>query len=423
MNVAPRAEVAYDHHRPVVEWDPDVTHAELRRRCPVAFTAAHGGYWVVTSHEHVSAVARDPTAFSSDHDLDGSRVGVEFAGVAIPAQSSYRSKPSEVDPPEHLDYRRLLQPSLAPATVPAWEARARAWTAACIEPHLPTGRIDLVLDVANPVPAMVTLALVGLPAEDWRRFAEPLHTLVYTEPTSAARASLMVTIGELRQALADLVAARRAEPRDDLASAIIAAEVGGAPLGDADAVKVVDGAPMGDADAVNVLFTVVSGGVDTTTALVANALVWLQGHPDVRQRLIDEPSARTGAREEFLRVFSPAPATARTATGPAGVGGQSVRRGERVLLSWTSANRDPAVFVDPDCVDIDRPNNRHLAFGAGPHRCIGAPLARGTFDAILGVVLDLIPDYELDTARAARYERVGAVNGWVSMPATFRPRP
>jgi cytochrome P450 len=217
----------------------------------------------------------------------------------------------------------------------------------------------------------------------------------------------MVTIGELRRALADLVAARRAEPCDDLASAVVAAEV--------------DGAPMGDADAVNVLFTVVSGGVDTTTALVANALVWLHGHPDVRQRLIDEPSARTGAREEFLRVFSPAPATARTSTGPAGVGGQTVRRGDRVLLSWTSANHDPAVFVDPDRVDIDRPNNRHVAFGAGPHRCIGAPLARGTFDAIVGVVLDLIPDYEVGSA--ARYERVGAVNGWVSIPATFRPRP
>jgi len=400
---------AYDHHRPVADWDPDATHAELRARCPVAFTPAHGGYWVVTSHEHVSAVARDPAAFSSDHDLDGSRGGVGFAGVAIPAQSSYRSKPSEVDPPEHLEYRRLLQPSLAPATAPPWEARARAWTAACIEPHLAAGRIDLVLDVANPVPAMVTLALVGLPAEDWRRFAEPLHSLVYTEPTSAARAPLMVTIGELRQALADLVTARRAEPRDDLASTVIAAGVGGR--------------PMSDADAVNVLFTVVSGGVDTTTALVANVLVWLHRHPDVRRRLIEEPSVRTSAREEFLRVFSPAPATARTATRPVEVAGQAVHRGDRVLLSWTSANHDAGVFADADCIDVDRPNNRHVAFGAGPHRCIGAPLARTTFDAILAVVLDTIPDYEVDEARATRYERVGAVNGWVSVPATFRPRP
>jgi cytochrome P450 len=399
----------YDHHRPIAEWDPDRAHADLRARGPVTFTPAHGGYWVVTSHEHVSAVARDPAAFSSDHDLDGSRVGVEFAGVAIPAQSSYRSKPSEVDPPEHLDYRRLLQPPLAPATAPSWQAQARAWAAACIEPHLPAGRIDLVLDVANPVPAMVTLALVGLPAEDWRRFAEPLHTLVYTEPTSAARAPLLVTIGQLRQALADLVAARRAEPGDDLASAVLAAGVGGRPLD--------------DADAVNVLFTVVSGGVDTTTALVANVLVWLHRHPDVRRRLIEEPSARTSAREEFLRVFSPAPATARTATQPVVVGGRTVQRGDRMLLSWTSANHDSAVFADADRVVVDRPNNRHVAFGAGPHRCIGAPLARATYDAILDAVLDLIPDYEVDTARATRYERVGAVNGWVSVPATFDPRP
>ncbi len=285
----------------------------------------------------------------------------------------------------------------------------RDWTADCIAPHLPTGRIDLVLDVANPVPAMVTLALVGLPADDWRRFAEPLHTLVYTEPTSAARAPLMVTIGELRDALGELVAARRAEPRHDLASVVIGGTVGGRPIS--------------DADAVNVLFTVVSGGVDTTTALVANALVWLHDSPDARRRLIEQPSSRTGAREEFLRVFSPAPATARTATRDVTVGGQLVGRGERMLLSWTSANHDPAVFTEPDRVDIDRPNNRHVAFGVGPHRCIGAPLARATFDAILDVVLDLVPDYVVDTTAASRYERVGAVNGWISLPATFAPRP
>jgi len=185
----------------------------------------------------------------------------------------------------------------------------------------------------------------------------------------------------------------------------------------------VGGRPMSDADAVNVLFTVVSGGVDTTTALVANVLVWLHRHPDVRRRLIEEPSVRTSAREEFLRVFSPAPATARTATRPVEVAGQAVHRGDRVLLSWTSANHDAGVFADADCIDVDRPNNRHVAFGAGPHRCIGAPLARATFDAILAVVLDTIPDYEVDEARATRYERVGAVNGWVSVPATFRPRP
>ncbi|MFI5040739.1 MAG: cytochrome P450 [Acidimicrobiales bacterium] len=403
-----RTEVDYDHHRLLAEWDPVERHAELRGACPVAFTERHGGYWVVTSHERVTWCGQHPDALTSDHDLDGTRGGREFGGIAIPPQSSYRSLPAEIDGAGHLQFRRLLQPALAPNTAGEWAALAREWTRQCIDPHLATGRIDLVLDIANPVPAMVTLALVGLPAGEWRRYAEPLHALVYTEPTSEARAGLLTTIGELRDALAELVAERRSRPRDDLASTIAASAV--------------DGRPISDADVVNVLFTVISGGLDTTTALVANALVWLDEHRGVRSRLIEEPSVRTSAREEFLRVFSPAPATARTATATVEVGDQTLRRGERVLLSWTSANRDPRVFADPDRLDVDRSNNRHVAFGVGPHRCIGASLARSTFDGILDVVLDQIPDYVVDRDRAERYARVGAVNGWVSIPATFAAR-
>jgi len=198
------------------------------------------------------------------------------------------------------------------------------------------------------------------------------------------------------------VAARRKEPTDDLASSVVAS--------------------LGDADATNVLFTVISGGLDTTTALIANALVWLDEHPGVRRRLAEDRSARTAAREEFLRVFTPAPATARTTSHDVEIAGRQLQRGERVLLSWAAANRDPAVFPDPDRLDVERPNNRHLAFGAGPHRCVGASLARSTFDAVLDVVLDRLPYYAVDRAAARRYDRVGAVNGWVTVPATFAPR-
>jgi cytochrome P450 len=402
------ADADYDHHRPLAEWAPDQTHAELRARCPVAFSEHHGGYWVVTSYEQVSRCGHRDDAFTTDHDLDGTGRGREFAGIAIPAQSVYRSLPTEVDGPAHLAYRRLLQPAFAPATSATWAARAREWAEGCIDAHIETGRIDLVLDLANPVPAMVTLALVGLPAQEWKRYAEPLHTLVFTEPTSEARAGLLATIGELRERLAALVAERRARPADDLASVVTASEV--------------DGRPVSDVDAVNLLFTVISGGLDTTTALVANALAWLDDNPDVRSRMIAEPALRTSAREEFLRVFSPAPATARTAAHAVDVEGRTIAKGSRLLLSWTAANRDPSVFADPDTVDVERPNNRHVAFGAGPHRCIGAPLARSTFDAIIDVVLDRIPDYVVDRSLATRYARVGAVNGWVSIPATFTPR-
>jgi len=402
-----RPTVDYDHHRPTTEWDPHQIHAELRRRCPVAFTAHHGGYWVVTAHGVVSGCARDAATFSSEHDLDGSGSGTEFQGIGLPAEPSHRSTPSEVDPPQLSDYRRLLQPWFTPTASVEWRRRVERWAHDCIAPHLGEGRIDLVLDLANPVPAMFTLALVGLPVDEWERFAGPLHDLVHAAPGSPEKLHARAEVAGLREALRRLVGARRRHRVEDLASAVAHAEIGGAPIT--------------EEQAVSTLFAVVSGGVDTTTALLANAFSWLDEHRDVRMRLIEQPSLRPAAREELLRFFSPAPATARTVVHDVEIAGAQLRRGDRVLLSWAAANRDGAVFADPDELDLARDTKQHVAFGFGPHRCIGAPVARTTFDAVVDVVLDTIPDYAVDRAGAEPYRRVGAVNGWVSIPATFTP--
>jgi len=371
----------------------------------VAFTGNYGGYWVVTDHQVLTGCARDAASFSSAHDLDGSGPGTEFQGIGLPAEPSHRSIPSEVDPPELHEYRRLLQPWFTPTASADWRRRAENWARACIGPHLAEGRIDLVLDLANPVPAMFTLALVGLPVEEWGRFAGPLHDLVHAAPGSPEKLRARTRVAELREALRLLVARRRRHRAEDLASAVARADIGGEPLT--------------EEQAVSTLFAVVSGGVDTTTALLANAFSWLDEHRAARRRLIGNPSLRPAAREEMLRYFSPAPATARTVVHDVEVGGVRLRRGDRVLLAWAAANRDGAVFPDPDELDLARDAKHHLAFGFGPHRCIGAPVARTTFDAVVDVVLDTIPDYTVDRLRAERYLRVGAVNGWVSIPATF----
>jgi len=399
--------VDYDHHRLAAEWDRHRTHAELRERCPVAFTDHYGGYWVVTDHGVLTGCARDPATFSSAHDIDGSGPGTEFQGIGLPAEPSHRSIPSEVDPPELQEYRRLLQPWFTPTATAVWRDRAEQWARACIEPHRREGRIDLVLDLANPVPAMFTLALVGLPVEEWERFAAPLHDLVHAAPGSPEKLHARAQVAELREALRRLVGMRRRHPADDLASAVTHGQVGGE--------------PVTEEQAVSTLFAVVSGGVDTTTALLANALYWLDEHGDARAALIEHPALRPAAREELLRFFSPAPATARTVVCDVEIAGVNLQRGDRVLLSWVAANRDGAVFADPDEVDLERDTRHHVAFGFGPHRCIGAPVARTTFDAVLDAVLDTMPDYAVDRARAEPYQRVGAVNGWVSIPATFVP--
>jgi cytochrome P450 len=173
---------------------------------------------------------------------------------------------------------------------------------------------------------------------------------------------------------------------------------------------------------VGAAFLLLAGGVDTTTALTADALHWLAAHPDERARLVEEPELIKSACEEFLRYFTPVQALARTAMCPVELGGQHIAAGDRILLSWAAANRDEKVFPRPDQLLIDRQPNRHTAFGLGAHRCIGSNFARQTFATMLRAVLDRMPDYVID-AEAEPNKSIGLVNGWVHLPAHFTPGP
>jgi cytochrome P450 len=166
---------------------------------------------------------------------------------------------------------------------------------------------------------------------------------------------------------------------------------------------------------------VIFGGVDTTTGLIGSALEWLARHPEERDRLREHPGLIPRATEEFLRYFSPVQALARTATRDCVVGGRQVRAGERLLLSWASANFDEDAFDRPDEVVLDRSPNRHQAFGVGIHRCLGSNYARVEFAVVLEEVLRRLPDYAIDGTAARRYPSIAVVNGWVTLPATFTP--
>jgi cytochrome P450 len=403
--VADRTAISYDHHSPEHAAGAADIHAELRARCPVAWTESYGGFWLASAFEPCVRAAKDLERFRSDHDVEGTRQG--YQGITIPSLPNQRFIPSEADPPEFLEYRHLLQPWFSPGKVARWESFVRDHVTECLDDRAESGRIDLVLDLANPVPAVVTLAFVGLPAADWERFADPIHASAYTPPGTPEKEAAIAGIGELAGVLRGVVTDRRANPRDDLATAVADAQIGGAPI---------------EIDrAVDILQLVVAGGVDTTTALLANTFVWLSENPEVRQRLVDEPALIPVAREEFLRYFTPTQATARTASADVELGDVTVGAGERVLMSWAAANRDPAVFDDPEHVDIDRAPNPHLTFGAGPHRCLGIHFARMIIRVVLEEVLARIPDYVVDTHAAERYRTIGVINGWIKVPATFSP--
>ena len=161
--------------------------------------------------------------------------------------------------------------------------------------------------------------------------------------------------------------------------------------------------PLSEEEILKICFLQLIGGVDTSTGLLSHTFAWLSEHPEEKQRLLDDPELLKRATEEFLRWTSPAPALARTVTTETELGGQRLCPGDRLLLSWASANRDGAEFPDPDDVVLDRPANRHFAFGVGIHRCLGAQLGRLMGRVALEELLRRIPDYELPARSAVRH--------------------
>jgi cytochrome P450 len=401
--------VDVDHHDPDFHDRRREGWAELRR-CPVAFNERYGGFWMVSGHEEVEAVSRDAETFSSAH-LREPVDGVTYLGIAgIPRGRSIPTAGiAEVEGPTHLALRRVINTRLVPNAVgrmrPLMEAAAR-WF---LDQHVESGEIDLVLDYASPVPAVLTMELVGLPLDDWASYSALFHATIAHRPGEPEFDAAVGNIPEMLGRLGEAVAERRADPRDDLLSDLLALEV--------------DGRRLDDDEVRAVLWNLVGGGLDTTTSLTSLSLLHLGRHPDERRRLVGDPSLMTSATEEYLRYFSVNETLTRTVTADVELGGQQLRRGDHLMLSWLSANLDPRVFDDPDEVVLDRAPNPHLAFGSGPHRCIGMHMARAMFQVLVREVLDRIPDYRVDEGATRPYSGNPELNGLVRMPATFTAGP
>lgn len=394
----------FDHHS--MEYSqrwPELLE-ELRDECPIARTGAYGGFWVLTRYQDVRDVALDDSTYSSAHDPD--RSDDSCGGVLIPPIPA-RFVPLEVDPPLLGAFRKLLHPLFTQHVARNWAPFVQRATDYFVDQFIETGRADLVFDLANPVPAVFSLRFLGLPVASWESYARPQHEIVYSAPGSVeqqrAAVGVMRTIDTLRQ----VVAQRRENPEDDFISTLTHAEI--------------DGYRLADRDVVDTCFLLISGGLDTTTSLFADAVHWLGGHPEHRQRLRERPELIPDATEEFLRYFTPIQGHARTVTKPAAVAGCEFSPGERLYLSWAGANRDPEVFDNPHELLLDRKPNPHMAFGIGAHRCLGVYLARMEFRILLETVLRRMPDFEIEPGEAVKYPSVGTTNGFVTLPARFTP--
>jgi cytochrome P450 len=396
----------FDRHTPEYRFQFEEITQELHEQCPVAWSDTHGGHWVASSSQAVFELARCPY-ISNDHDVNGERRG--YQGITIPAKPiPLRAGILEMDPPEHRWYRSVLNPYLSPAAVKRWEPFIDKVVRASIDETIESGRIDFVDDLANVAPAVLTLAILGIPLKEWTLYSEPAHALVYTPEDSPEAPRVREQNQQMAMDLLANVAEVREQPRPGIIDGLINLRI--------------NGEPAPDMEILGMLTLLIGGGFDTTTALTSHSLEWLGQNPDQRDRLIRErETLLDSATEEFLRFYTPAPGDGRTFSENVEINGTQFKEGERLFISWAMANRDPSVFTEPNKIILDRKGNRHFGFGLGIHRCIGSNLGRTVFRAMLTAVLERMPDYRCDPEGTVHYETIGVIQGMRHLPATFTP--
>lgn len=289
----------FDRHSPDYRSRFKAITEEMHAKCPMAWTDTYGGHWVAAGSHEVFELARCP-AVSNDHDINGERRG--YKGISIPTAShvsAVRGGILEMDDPEHRIYRTVLNPYLSPAAVKRWEPFIDEVTRAALDEKIEEGSIDFVDDLANIVPAVLTLAMLGIPLKKWKMYSEPVHAAVYTPEHSPDIERVTAMHREMGLDMVNNMLEIRENPRPGIVNALLQMRI--------------DGEPAPDLEILGNLGLVIGGGFDTTTALTAHSLEWLSEHPEQRQLLSDERKTLLDpATEEFLRYFTPAPGDGRT---------------------------------------------------------------------------------------------------------------
>lgn len=400
----------FDRHAPEYRGRFEEITKDLHATCPLAWTDTYEGHWVASSSNTVFDLARSPHV-SNDHDIHNERRG--YKGISIPTARRARMVRGgilEMDDPDHRIYRAVLNPYLSPAAVRRWEPFIDEIVRAAIDEKIEEGRIDFVDDLANVVPAVLTLAMLGIPIKRWAMYSEPVHAAVYTPEDSPDAERVAEMHREMGIDMLTNLFEIKENPRPGLVNGLTRLRI--------------DGEPAPDMELLGMLGLIIGGGFDTTTALTAHSLEWLSENPDKRELLSRERDTLLDpATEEFLRYFTPAAGDGRTIAEDCVVADTHLKEGDRLWLSWAMANRDPDVFPEPDSVQLDRKGNRHFSFGLGIHRCIGSNVARTVFKSMITAVLDRMPDFECDPAGTVHYDTIGVIQGMRKLPATFTPGP
>jgi cytochrome P450 len=380
--------------------DPFSIWDQLRQTCPIPHTNRRKSSWMPLRYEDVTAIAHDIEHFSSlkvavipgDEDEDPP----DFDGPNL----EYGLPPISADPPLHTWTRRLLLPWFSHKRVDGYIPLTRDLCRSLLDGFAASGGADAAADYAQQIPVRVIAHILGVPTDLSDTFTGWVRDVL--EFADDAERRQRGAEGLLNFFLAHLEE-RRHHPGDDLLSELLSTEV--------------EGAPVDDGIILGMAALVLIAGVDTTWSAIGSSLWHLATHPDDRRRLVADPELMPTAIEEFLRAYAPV-TMAREGTEDVEYAGCPMKAGDKVLMNFPAANRDPEAFEHPDVVELDRAHNRHVAFGSGIHRCAGSNLARMELQVALEEWLARIPEFSLAEGKEISWAG-GQVRGPRVLPVVF----
>jgi cytochrome P450 len=393
---------------PEVLADPYPLYHRLRTESPVHWDPfLHA--WVVTRYADVVTVLH---RFSAARTPTPEQLAAIGLASLTPIAAVMVRQMLFLDPPAHTRIRGLASQAFTPRRVERLRQHIQEITDSLLDGVVERGRLEVMEDVAAPLPAIVTAEMLGVPTADHQRlkawsadFAEMLGNFQHN-PDRAG--SVLRSTEDMIDYFRAAIREQQARPRDGLVGALLRAEVDGDRFTEDEVIA-------------NCIVTMV-GGQETTTNLIGNGVLTLLRHPDQLERLRREPGLITSAVEELLRYESPSQHTARLAPEDTVLGDKLIRKRQAVIAVMAAGNRDPERFPDPDRLDLARPDNRHLAFGWAAHFCFGAPLARLEGQIVLSTLLRRLTDLRLEPQPLAWRTNLG-LRGLTALPVTFRPSP
>jgi cytochrome P450 PksS len=390
---------------PEFKANPYPFYARLRAEAPVCRVTlpTRETAWLITRYDDVARVLKDE-CFVKDTANALTREQAARQPWFRKVFKVLKRNLLNVDPPDHPRLRALVQKAFTPRLIEQMRERIQKLTDELLDKVQGRGRMDLIRDYALPVPTTIIAEMLGVPREDRHAFHGWSNAVVSAGSSTWGLLKAIPNAGALIRYLRRIIKKRRADPQDDLVSALARAEEAGDTLSEDELLAMV--------------FLLLVAGHETTVNLIGSGTLALLEHPDQREKLRDDPALIQPALEELLRYTSPVEmATERYAREDVMMAGVTIPRGEMVFAVIASANRDDRQFTNPDALDITREPNRHLAFGLGPHFCLGAPLARLEGEIAISTLLRRAPDLRLTVPpERLRWRRGLLLRGLEALP-------